>query len=83
MVVNLAIGHRRGRHLDGRDHRAGIRDILACDIECGAMIRRSPDDGKTQSHIDAVKKMQGFERDQGLIMIRTQGDVIFRRAAGR
>ena len=40
------------------------------------MVGRGPHDGQPQGDIHAAGKIQGFNRDQGLIMVHAQSRVI-------
>src|SRR5690606_33133512 len=78
MGVQPACPRHLPRHAERRDQARRIGDALSGDIIGGAVIGRGADEIKAERDIDAAVKINGFQRDQRLIMIHAEDGVILR-----
>src|SRR3546814_3745699 len=58
------------------DHGTRIGLSLSSNVKGSAVVGRGADDGETKRHINALIKMQRLERDQRLVVIHAERDVI-------
>src|SRR3546814_2672154 len=63
-------------HFYGCDHGTRIGLSLSSNVKGSAVVGRGADDGETKRHINALIKMQRLERDQRLVVIHAERDVI-------
>src|SRR5208283_154038 len=68
----------------GRDEARWVGYTLSRDVESRAVIGRGADQGQAQGHVDRAVECDGFHRDQRLIVIHRDDDVVaFARAGAK
>src|SRR5215475_12373213 len=65
------------RKQDCFDHTLMVSDSASGDVECGAVINRSPDDRQPKRHVHRLAKGETFYRDQALVVIARRNGVEF------
>ena len=65
-----------------RPSRRGSAQVLAGDVERGAVVGRGADDRQAERDVDAIVEVQRLQRDQRLVVVHAQRRVVARARRG-